>query len=79
MALKVYKDKRNSGKYHHKVPHNTGSSATKYVVLKEISKYIAENSDFGEHNYLNYEYLITTKLSPHSTYVYEDLCQVINI
>lgn len=79
MNLKVYKDKRNTGKHHHKVPHNTGSTATKYAVLREISKYIAENSDFGEHNYVNCEYLITTKLNPYTTYVYEDLCQVINI
>lgn len=76
MNLKVYKDKRNTGKYHHRVPNNTGSSATKHEALKEISEYIRENTDFGEVNYLFNETKLTTKLDPYTTYVYEDLYQI---
>jgi len=73
MNLEIYKDERNTGRYHHKVPSNTGSSTTKNIVLKEITKYIAENDDFGEFNYLGFESRVTTKLNPYTTYVYEDL------
>jgi hypothetical protein len=73
MDLKIYKDKRNTGKYHHKAPFEAKSTSTKKEVVNEISRYIEENSDFGDVNYLLSEYRITTKLDPYSTYRYEDL------
>ena len=73
MDLTVYKHEKNSGRYHHRVPSKTGSSATKHVVMKEITKYIEENNDLGQFNYIGCEYRVTTKLDPYTTYVYEDL------
>ncbi len=72
MNLKIYRDKRNTGKFYHKVPFNTGSTSIKYEVLREITKYIEQNNDFGEINYIPLESRIL-KLNPHTTYTYEDL------
>lgn len=77
MNLKVYKDRRNTGKFHHKAPSKTHSKSTKSIAMKEITKYIEENSDLGEINYLSSESKVLTKLDPHTTYVYEDLYQIL--
>jgi hypothetical protein len=73
MDLTVYKHERNTGKYHHKVPSKTGSSKTKSIVMKEITKYIEGHDDFGQFNYASFEFRVITKLDPYTTYVYEDL------
>jgi hypothetical protein len=73
MDLELYKDERNTGKYHHKVPSKTGSSKTKSIVMKEITEYIERHNDFGQFNYTGFEYRVITKLDPYTTYVYEDL------
>lgn len=73
MDLTVYKHERNTGKYHHRVPSKTGSSKTKCIVMKEITKYIENNDDLGQFNYTGFEFRVTTKLDPYTTYVYEDL------
>jgi hypothetical protein len=73
MDLEIYKDERNTGRYHHKMPYNTGGSITKRNVLKEISKYIQQHNDLGCMNYITEEYNIVAHLCPYTTYVYEDL------
>lgn len=73
MDLRIYKDKRASGKFYHKVPVNTLSSYTKEYALKEITKYISMYNDFGRMNYINAECNVITKLDPYTTYIYEDL------
>lgn len=73
MDLTIHKDKRNSGKYYHKVPAKTLSSYTKEYALKDITKYIQMYDDLGRMNYISIEYNIITKLDPYTTYVYEDL------
>lgn len=75
MNLKIHKDRRNTGKFHHKAPSKTNSKSTRALVMKEITKYTKEYGDFGECNYLGCESLIVTKLDPYTTYVYEDLYQ----
>ena len=76
MDLKLYKDKRNTGKFHHKTPRGANSKKTRYIVMKEITKYIQENNDFGDINYLTCENQVITKLDPYTTYVYEDLYSI---
>jgi hypothetical protein len=75
MNLEIYKDRRNrnTGKFHRRVPANTDCKKVKADTLKEITKYIQCNDDFGQFNYINFESRVTTKLDPYTTYVYEDL------
>lgn len=73
MKLEIHKDKRNTGKYFHRVPNNTHCKRTKQMVLKEITKYIELHDDLGCLNYISCESRVTTKLDPYTTYVYEDL------
>lgn len=76
MDLKIHKSKRAKGKFHHRTPRGVNSKKTKAIVMKEITKYIQENNDFGDINYLACENQVTTKLNPHTTYVYEDLYSI---
>jgi hypothetical protein len=73
MDLRIYKSKKAKGKFHHRTPRGVNSKETRAIVMKEITKYIQENNDFGDINYLACENQVTTKLDPYTTYVYEDL------
>jgi hypothetical protein len=77
MDLRIHKSKKSAGKFHHRTPRGINSNQTRAIVMKEITKYIEENSDFGDINYLGCERQVTTKLNPYTTYVYEDLYSII--
>jgi hypothetical protein len=79
MDLRIHKSKKSSGKFHHRVPRGINSNKTRAIVMKEITKYIEENNDFGDMNYLACEARVTSKLDPYTTYVYEDLYSIIII
>jgi hypothetical protein len=76
MNLRIHKSKRAKGKFHHRTPRGVNSKETRAIVMKEITKYIEENNDFGDMNYLACEARVTTKLDPYTTYVYEDLYSI---
>jgi hypothetical protein len=79
MDLRIHKSKKSKGKFHHRTPRGVNSKNTKDIVMKEITKYIEENNDFGDINYLACEARVLTKLDPYTTYVYEDLYPIIII
>jgi len=76
MDLRIHRSKRSRGKFHHRTPRGVNSKETRSIVMREITEYIQENSDFGDINYLACENQVITKLNPYTTYVYEDLYSI---
>jgi len=58
MDLRIKKDKRNSGKFFRKSPFGIESTKAKQIALLDISKYVLENKDLGERNYLHIESIV---------------------
>jgi hypothetical protein len=69
MNLQIKKHKRNSGKFFQKSPYGFNVTEAKQIALLDISKYVSENNDFGDRNYLHIERIVLFSIKNNKPFI----------